>query len=104
MGHLVQLLPEVFEQVVVKSSVAAALAERLTYVGREAVLATIVPNVGTLHDIHGGVWDGVQLHSKNSHMSFGLCKFTKVSLTPVDGATVKITKDEQVSTHTVFVD
>jgi len=103
--HLSECMPDLLEQVFSKSSYAFDRLNEFSNIGREAILETLTPNVGLLKDIHGGLWtwDGNELHSNNSHMSFGLCKFSKISITPINNQKVKITDEGQVNEHTIFV-
>lgn len=81
--------------------------ENISDVGRNAVLSTLTPNIGTFTDIHGGVWtyDGEYLRSRNSHASFMLVsKFSEVIVRPDPSCTVAVTDDGQVNDKTEFID
>jgi len=104
--HLSEQMPDLFKAVIEKDSFCADRYAEFSNIGREAILQTLTPNADKLEDIHGGLWDwdGVELHSLNSKMSFGLCKFSKVSITPEARQKVKITNENQVNKSTVFID
>lgn len=103
--HLSEQMPELFNDLISKDVFCKKRYEEFSNIGREAILETLTPNVGTLKDIHGGVWvwDGFQLHSENSRMSFGLCEFSKITITPVGGQKAKITDEGQVNKDTIFI-
>ncbi|RHJ83506.1 hypothetical protein [Parabacteroides sp. AM08-6] len=81
----------------------------MTNVGRKAILQTLNPNIGTLKDIHGGIWtwDGEYLYSNNSHGSFMLIETREIQecrLKPKGNVVVKICDDAQVNENTEFID
>lgn len=105
--HLSEQMPELFQQVIEKSSEAKKRFQEFSNIGRKAILESIVPDVGRFKDIHGGLWtwDGQILHSTNSHASFMLIKkFKEVMLIPEPGQIVEITDEGQVGKDTIFID
>lgn len=101
--HLSEQFPELFSQIISNKKYEEKY-KKFTNVGRKAILQTLKPNIGFYIDIHGSkwVWDGKQLHSKNSKMSFGLCKFTEITMVPQEKQVVKISSDDQVDIDTIF--
>jgi len=106
LNHLSEQMPELFKSVIKKNSVCGKRYAELSSIGRKAVIQTLTPNVGKFIDIHGclWVWDGIELSSVNSRMSFGICKFSKVSIVPLEKQEVEITDEKQVNKNTVFLD
>ena len=104
--HLSEQMPELFEDVIKENSVCADRYAEFSNVGRKAILQTLTPNTDKFQDTRGGVWDwdGYELSSANSKMSFGLCKFSRVSITPLEKQEVKITNENQVNKNTIFLD
>jgi hypothetical protein len=104
--HLSEQMPDLYAAVVEADEHCRSVAAGLSHVGRTAILQTTTPGAAKFKDIHGGLWewDGRQLRSNNSRMSFGLCKFSSVSLTPEPYQEVKITDESQVNDSTVFLD
>lgn len=81
----------------------------MTNVGREAILQTLTPNVGTFTDIHGGVWtwDGEYIYSNNTRASFTLIETREIQecrLKPKGNVAVKVCDDAQVNDNTEFID
>lgn len=104
--HLSEQLPDLFWKVVALDENSNEHFKSFSNIGRSAVLETITPNTGKFKDIHGGLWswDGARLHSDNSKMAFGLCKFSRVEITPLEKQAVVITTEDQVNVNTIFVD
>ena len=103
--HLSEQMPKLFKEVIAKDAKCRERYAEFSNIGRKAILQTLTPNVGQFKDIHGGLWkwDGKQLHSENSKMSFGLTKFSKASITPLENQEVEITDESQINENTVFV-
>jgi len=107
MKHLSEQMPQLFEQVIAANKNAMERYQEFSNIGRKAVLETITPNIGKLADIHGGLWswDGEKLTSTNSHASFmPVQKFNRIIIIPEKKQAVKITAENQVNKHTVFID
>jgi len=105
--HLKEVVPEMFEELKELSEKVRDIEARHTSVGREAMLRSVVPNVGLFTDIHGGdwVWDGEWLTGTNSHASFMLVsKFSEIKVKPIGDHKVKITDNDQVDENTVLLD
>jgi hypothetical protein len=105
--HLSEVVPDVFEKLCAKYERARVLHDNYSYIGRNAILDTIVPLSGKLIDIHGGewIWDGEYLTSTNSRASFLLVdSFTECRIKPEHDQVVKITDDAQVGPGTKLID
>jgi len=103
--HLSEQIPELFDDLCAAYPRAKKIVDNINYVDRKAVLATLVPNVGTFKDIHGGewTWDGTYLTSVNSHASFliiGRKEYSELRIKPTADAVIKITYNEQVDKNT----
>ena len=104
--HLSEQMPDLFEELCKEYPRAQEEVEKYSYIGRKALLKTLVPNVGEFVDIHKGNWrwDGKYLISKNSKASFMLVnKFSEIRLVPDEESVVEITDDSQVGEDTVFM-
>lgn len=95
-NELTHLRPEVLQMV------------RTTNVGRMALLSSIKPGVEIVNHVHKDkwLWDGVYLHSLTFKPNFLIVKAESVDvkLKPVEGVTVKISDDNQVTPDTIFID
>jgi hypothetical protein len=102
--HLSEQMPEFFKLVIGTDEYCKKRYSEFSNIGRKAIVQTLSPNIGLFKDIHGGLWswDGDNLFSKNSKMSFGLCKFSEVTLKPLKDQVVCITDEKQVNDLTVF--
>ena len=103
--HLHEVMPELYAETLAVYPHLGELLGKTTNIGREAVLKTLAPNVGTFTDIHKGhwVWDGEWLVSTDSHMAFGLVdKFTEIRVKADPTSEVKVTDEAQVLPTTEF--
>ncbi len=105
--HLSENMPDVYSELCLKYDRAIKIVNENSYVGREALLSTLVPNIGEFIDIHKGswIWDGKYLTSHNSKASFMLSnKFFEIRILPDEKCKVKITDNNQVNKDTVLID
>jgi len=104
--HLSESMPKLYTELCKTYPRAAKLMAEHSNIGRKALLSTVVPNGGVLTDIHGGnwIWDGEYLTMTNRKASFMLVDHSEVRIKPIEGETVKICSEHQVSSKTVFVD
>lgn len=103
--HLSEQMIGVFDELCTVYPRAREIVDNISYKERKAVLATVVPNVGTFVDIHGGkwTWDGTYLVSTNSRASFmlvGRREIVELRIKPAENAVVKVTCNEQVDKNT----
>lgn len=105
--HLSEIIPELFADLCKEYEPAQEIADRYSYVGRKALLSTLMPDVGEFVDIHGGhwKWDGEYLTSYNSHASFLLIErinIEEMRIKPKPNCKVEITDNNQVTEFTKF--
>jgi len=116
--HLEEVMPTVYAQIADKypAIIKAMVPEKKNYVGRTAVLQTVVPCVFFTSGSRDGeyrvqwTWDGTKLTTDTRHayaQTWGeVQNFEKVSTTiiPNEKTTIKITDNAQVNSSTVFID
>ena len=103
--HLSEQMPSLFKKLCAAYPRAQEIIDDINYIDRKAVLATLVPNVGSFKDIHGRewTWGGTYLTSVNSHASFliiGRNEYSELHIKPTADAVVKITCNAQVNKDT----
>lgn len=104
--HLQEKCPGLFKELLEYDPTIQKIVDAYSYIGRKAILQTLIPNIGKFVDIHKGewIWDGTYLTSLNSHASFMLVdKFEEIKVKPKEKAEVKITDNAQVNEKTEFL-
>lgn len=100
-------MPELFGEVFAEYPRIKELADSVNYVGRKAVLSTLKPGIKVKkkRDSHYWLWDGLFLTTDGESLLFAIAKGeTSIKIKPVEGATIEITDNDQVTEATEFVD
>lgn len=105
---LKRLDPVLFDKVKALDSDHPAF-NKLSDVGKKAILQTLNPNIGTFADTSNRTWtwDGEYLYSSNVRFYGTILETEEIQecrLKPTDGAVVKVTDDNQVNDNTIFID
>jgi len=104
--HLSEVIPEKYNELCITYERAKTIVNNFNYIGRKALLNTIIPNRGELIDCHKAkwIWDGEYLTSYNSSASFMIISnFSELRLKPLDDCVIEITSNDQVNKNTKFV-
>lgn len=105
---LKRLDPVLFDKVKALDSDHPAF-NKLSDVGKKAILQTLNPNIGTFADTSNRTWtwDGEYLYSSNVRFYGTILETEEIQecrLKPKDRAIVKVTDDNQVNDNTEFID
>lgn len=105
---LKRLDPVLFDKVKALDSDHPAF-NKLSDVGKKAILQTLNPNIGTFADTSNRTWtwDGEYLYSSNVRFYGTILETEEIQecrLKPKDRAIVKVTDDNQVNDKTEFID
>ena len=101
--HLHDEYPDIYKALLSKHPDAAEMIENFDYTGKTAVLSTLLPGDMEISKKKWH-WDGELLTGLGSHMIFAPVDSETLTLKPKDGATVKVSNVDMVSSNTVFVD
>lgn len=106
--HLKELYPDMLAEAMRRSEHVWGMVDAITFVGRKALLRTVLPNVGTFKDMRRGaqawVWDGTYMTcaDKSDMPPFTPFDAAEMRILPGPDAVVTITDDAQVNEDTVF--
>lgn len=100
--HLSECMPQLFKELCTKYERAKEVFQNRSYIGRKALLSTVVPNIGTFGGEETWMWDGEYLTSTNGKKNtlWFKIKGTEVRIKPVSNAVVEITDNKQVNSKT----
>ena len=99
--HLKECLPNIYNEL---SKEIDLSSYNISYIGRKALLSSILPGTEIKEGKNTWIWDGTYLISHNAFLGFMPVKFSEheVKIKPVVNEIIKITNENQVTAHTIF--